>query len=174
MVSRLMGQDGIQKNQPSVRFGNISMMPMLVEHPRGIKQESFVVESRSLSGHSGSPVFVYDVRKKGEVWLLGVDWGHHRTYEKVREGGTKKPVSEGYVVRSNSGMMNVVPAWKVQDLLNQDEFTMKRKEVDERVANEKAAETTAELDVESHTRNQEESFEDILKRVSRKISEPES
>jgi hypothetical protein len=190
MVGRLIGQDGKQRNLPSVRFGNISMMPWEpVLHERGILQESFVVESRSLGGYSGSPVFVYtglDYHRpsipKGVItlgvtggpWLLGVDWGHHRKLEKVREKDGKTNTPEGYVVRSNSGMMYVVPAWKVQDLLNQEEFVMKRKESDKRITDMKEAESVAELDMESETNKQEETFEDILKRVSRKTSEPES
>jgi hypothetical protein len=61
MVGRLVNRDGIQRNAPVVRFGNLSFMAdpdEPVERADGFKQESFLVESRSLGGFSGSPVFV--------------------------------------------------------------------------------------------------------------------
>lgn len=152
MVGRFIGHDGRQRNLPSVRFGNISMMPWeAIEHPRGHKQESFLVESRSLSGNSGSPVFVHiaDAAKRpGDQavltlgretgpWLLGVDWGHVYIYEKVKEKDKKTDVSDGYVVQSNSGQMAVVPAWKLHELLNLDAFVAARKEEDEKIAKHK-------------------------------------
>jgi hypothetical protein len=57
-VGRFITHDGKQRNLPSLRFGNIAMMPLEpVAHPDGYLQESFLIESRSLSGYSGSPVF---------------------------------------------------------------------------------------------------------------------
>jgi hypothetical protein len=65
MVGRFINHDGKQKNTPTARFGNISMMPdEPIRHPTGIMQESFVVEARSFAGFSGSPVF---------VWIPGSD-----------------------------------------------------------------------------------------------------
>jgi hypothetical protein len=52
MVGRFSAQDGVQRNTPTVRFGNISMMP-------SSEQRNFLVEHRSLPGYSGSPVFVW-------------------------------------------------------------------------------------------------------------------
>jgi hypothetical protein len=50
---------------------------------------------------------------------LGVDWGNFPIYEKVREADWgKNPVEEGWVVRSNSGQAMVVPAWRLQELLD--------------------------------------------------------
>src|SRR5438445_660680 len=49
-----------QTNQPLARFGNIAMMPgEKVVDGRGLRVEAYLVEMRSLSGYSGSPVFVY-------------------------------------------------------------------------------------------------------------------
>ncbi len=65
LVGRLIAHAGKRKNTPVVRFGNISLMADPDEkleyrdsrgNPR--KQEAFLVECRSLSGFSGSPVFV--------------------------------------------------------------------------------------------------------------------
>jgi hypothetical protein len=61
LIGRLITPWGQQRNNPAVRFGNISMMADPTEPARGhdgIEQEAFYVECRSLSGFSGSPVFV--------------------------------------------------------------------------------------------------------------------
>jgi len=60
LIGRLVTAAGHQRNTPVVRFGNISMMadpaePVVLE---ARKQEAFLVECRSLSGFSGSPVFI--------------------------------------------------------------------------------------------------------------------
>lgn len=60
LVGRLISHDGKQKNAPVVRFGNVSPMADPTEpiQCEGREQEGFLVECRSLSGFSGSPVFV--------------------------------------------------------------------------------------------------------------------
>jgi hypothetical protein len=59
MIGRFISHDGKKINHPSARFGNLSMMPGAIRHPGGYDQESFAVEMRSISGYSGSPVFIY-------------------------------------------------------------------------------------------------------------------
>jgi hypothetical protein len=61
LIGRLITVAGRQRNTPVVRFGNLSMMadpsePVTLD--LGRPQEAFLVECRSLSGFSGSPVFV--------------------------------------------------------------------------------------------------------------------
>ena len=60
LVGRLTTHDGHQKNTPAVRFGYISLMadPSEPIRSKGRDQEGFLVDCRSLSGFSGSPVFV--------------------------------------------------------------------------------------------------------------------
>ena len=54
------GIDGGQKNTPSARFGNMSMMPEKpIRRADGILQESYLLEMRSINGYSGSPAFVH-------------------------------------------------------------------------------------------------------------------
>jgi hypothetical protein len=61
LIGRLMNQAGRQKNTPVVRFGNLAMLADPEEPidmvPYG-EHEAFLVECRSLSGFSGSPVFL--------------------------------------------------------------------------------------------------------------------
>lgn len=185
MVGRFVSHEGRQRNTPIVRFGNISMMPWEpIEHARGIEQESFLLEMRSLSGFSGSPVFLI----RGTIdYLLGVDWAHMASYDEVKKmnpnTGRLEGVPEGYVVKSNSGQMAAVPAWKLQELLDQEELVTQRKRSDERL--EKQANLgPAVLDVrlpkaetgssggESGAFTQDD-FEDALDRVSRREPPPD-
>jgi hypothetical protein len=64
LIGRLVTHEGKQKNSPIVRFGNVSLMadPNEPIRCKGYDQEGFLVECRSLSGFSGSPVFVQTER----------------------------------------------------------------------------------------------------------------
>jgi hypothetical protein len=59
MVGRFMDHDGGQRNQPALRFGNISMNPTPIMQSNGVKADAYCVDLHSRSGYSGSPVFVY-------------------------------------------------------------------------------------------------------------------
>lgn len=142
MIGRLTTYDGKQRNEPVLRFGNIAMMPQpILDISRGRQQESFLVEMRTLSGFSGSPVIVYystvgqrmnpDPQLDGglayaslvinRAWLLGVDWGFVPALSNViDERGDHKKI--------NSGMAGVIPAWKVSELLNREEFVTGRQD----------------------------------------------
>jgi hypothetical protein len=68
LVGRLIAQSGRQKNTPVVRFGNISLSADPTEPVKynNREQEAFLVECRSISGFSGSPVFV-----QADRWYSG-------------------------------------------------------------------------------------------------------
>ena len=162
IISRFMTVGGKQTNQPVVRFGHLAMMPgEPIEHERGYKVESFLVESRSISGMSGSPVFIYvplveDFQLPGErdmmresgnakgPYLLGIDWSHLPIYENVLDEGGK-PHPDGWRVKSNSGFMAVAPAWKLYDLLEDEDLLMERKKIGK--AKREELDNTAVLDV---------------------------
>lgn len=151
MVGRFIGHDGKQRNTPVVRGGIISMMPSepVLNANTGLLQESILVETHSITGHSGSPVFVQ--RKPMSAvpglrflpmfhreWFLGIDWGHISNFEDVvDEGG--KPHPEHWRVRSNSAIAAVVPAWKLTELLNEPQLVKKRAMEDDRLARELAS-----------------------------------
>lgn len=189
MVGRFSRHDGKQTNLPSARFGNISMMPdEKIRHPRGYDVDSFLIETRSLSGYSGSPVFVYlnpAILRPGMgvavghpllIWLLGIDWGHLPIYEKVKEKDRMTDISEGYVVPSNSGQMAVTPIWKLTEMLSEvDELVMARKQFEKQVAeaNQSPITLDAERPVEDRAALTKESFEKALRRASRKVEDKE-
>jgi hypothetical protein len=129
MLGRFVTHDGGLRNQPSVRFGNISMIPADLQHPYLGVQESFVVEMRSISGYSGSPAFVFTTFLSGGLEgakrrpmtesylaLLGIDWGHIDSKAPLyKDDGSLHP--ERLHVKSSTAMSGVVPAWKIARLL---------------------------------------------------------
>lgn len=154
LVGRLIGHDGRQRNLPSLRFGNIAMMPEepIIHPTRGIRQECVIVESRSVGGSSGSPVFVHiqpmaprptqfsnvmNLQGYGP-WLLGVNGGHLSLYEPLLEKDQETPVDNGWKVRSSTGMAWVVPAWRLAELLDSDELADERRRTDEELKRREA------------------------------------
>ncbi len=128
-LGRFVSHEGKTQNRPTVRFGNLAMRgTQVIKSDVGILQESFLVESRSLSGYSGSPVFVY--RPQGTYagslapiagpHLLGVDCGHLSEYAPVLEEDRQRS-TENLYVKQNSGMAIVVPGWKLAELLDSEE-----------------------------------------------------
>lgn len=142
MAGRFVNHDGKQKNTPTLRFGNIAMMPgEPISGWQNIPQVSFLVDMRSRTAFSGSPVFVYIAPTEIRLglrywtsqqastfygpWLLGVDWGHIPIYEKVLgserdQYGNRLPVNPDWDVKTISGMNTVTPAWKLLEFLMND------------------------------------------------------
>ena len=131
-VGRYVTLSGVQRNTPVVRFGAVSMAPPEpIPHSENASgtQDGFLVEARSRSGFSGSPVFVYSVMAGamgatiqasiGNIALLGIVWGHLPHWESVREAPSDgAPARPAHYVHENSNMACVVPAWKLLDLLD--------------------------------------------------------
>ncbi|HLW69113.1 MAG TPA: hypothetical protein VKS22_00670 [Candidatus Binataceae bacterium] len=59
VVGRFIDRDGVQRNQPTVRFGMIAQLPIPHQPIRTEVgyQDAFLAEIRSVSGFSGSPIF---------------------------------------------------------------------------------------------------------------------
>jgi hypothetical protein len=150
VVGRFVNQEGRQRNVPSVRFGNIAQMPAdIIRQARGagfFDQESFVVEARSIGGYSGAPVFVgmdptllrnnHSGVVSNRIFLLGVCWGYITDWNPVCDNvGT--PVQGGTQVKSNTGMMAVVPSWKLSELLHMANLEDARKKADDDIAKQR-------------------------------------
>ncbi len=132
MVSRLGNRDLRAGSVPAVRFGSLAAhRPVLVWNERcGFDQESFLVEMRSISGHSGSPVLLYidplrlvaGVRDERSaallIRLLGINWGH--LDQDAPTGGW------------NAGIACVVPAWRIAQLLEESEVLVAERDQRER------------------------------------------
>lgn len=135
-IGRFTAYEDMRQNHPTVRFGNVAALPKEpIKSEFGIMQESFLVEARSLSGYSGSPVFVMGLpylasmgmgSPMGAAVFMGLDWCHLRTFEPVR-GEDKELLPEKLFVAMNLGMMGVIPAWKIADILDSKELDDIRK-----------------------------------------------
>lgn len=204
MVGRFISHAGKQRNTPSLRFGSIAMLPFeKVKLQDGFMQEAFLVETRSLSGYSGSPVFVYKPTQKttvipgypysyqseeihttsitdlvGRPTLLGIDCGHVRSFDPVLDAGGN-PQQYGWKVESNTGMAIVIPAWRLDALLQTEELVMQRREKnrqyqEEQEANKQSSSVSFDVAKPKPDDFTEDNYMDALKRASRKVSQPES
>lgn len=119
-----------QRNVSVLRFGNIALVPQYEE-------KMFLVELRSIAGHSGSPVIAYcppyaldGSRDKEEMWsgflLLGINRGHLREFEEIVSRKDLKTRSSNWVSQTNMAMSQIVPAWCIAELLNSPVLTRDR------------------------------------------------
>jgi hypothetical protein len=147
MIGRFFSQEGKQQNTPAVRFGNISMLPL--------ERDVFLVEHRSLPGYSGSPVFAWidpnlprdefgfpapsHMRQEHYgPWLLGVDSCHIHSFEPVLNSQNPEDKAEPpRWVKTHTGMAEVVPAWKLYELLNSPVLVEQRHQEDEAITRNK-------------------------------------
>lgn len=143
MLGLFAPHPGTAKNRPVARFGNVSAVsgePVFVK-ARGFKQECFLVEMRSHGGFSGSPVFLlpslslrstppsYDIERDE---TLGICCGHME--EPTRKVSVPHPCAPGesleLTVGDNAGMALVVPAWKIQEVLDLPEVVAARRKAE--------------------------------------------
>jgi len=177
MVGRFIDHAGNQRNTPSLRFGSIAMLPFeKVKLADGYMQEAFLVETRSMRGYSGAPVFVYrpelsSRHRTVDYWgnkryeqgiadvvgtptLLGIDCGHWPKHKQVgRIENNKFIPHHQWKVESNTGLAIVIPAWRLSDLLNRKELAMQRRQKDHEYQDEKEAEETVAPDTDKPERN---------------------
>jgi hypothetical protein len=176
---------GKGQNIPILRVGNIAAMPearvQSAFAPDPI--EAYLVETHSISGLSGSPVFVHlgvvrhvDGQKKfsesprGVYYLLGLMQGHwDLPIPDIRCTKIKKSNIEQRYVRINSGIGIVVPAKNILEVLNQPELDKLRMKKEQELREENSA--TLDSLVESEEKEEKlftkEDFEGALKKVSR-------
>jgi len=149
-IGRYVDLEGKVHNVPTVRTGIVSVFPAepIYQKERVHNQTTILVEARSLSGYSGSPVFVtlsphiegtideapFVTSLRGSpCFLLGIDYGHHPLRSPVIEkenghpsGGDK--TRDDLYIESNSGMMMIVPAERLLTLLDSPDVVERRRE----------------------------------------------
>lgn len=67
-VGRFVDYESKETNQPVLRFGAVSMLEAEVRQPTGYSGPSVIIDSRSRTGFSGSPVYAY---RPGKEMTLG-------------------------------------------------------------------------------------------------------
>jgi hypothetical protein len=144
MVGRYINHEGRQQNRPTARFGNIAQLPYeRVRTAQGIEQDAFLVDIRSLAGYSGSPVFVYrgrpDLDTEPDRWiksfehrLVGIDFGHLPTLGAVLQENRRDRAQPPTWAEQNSGMAAVIPAWRLLQMLFDDDDIVDHREEGER------------------------------------------
>lgn len=132
MIGRFVHLDNAEANNPSVRFGNLSMRETRVPHQLYGAQDSLIVEMRSVCGYSGSPCFLtpaqldlrtMSVNLNGTLLFIGIHWGHILEHAEVMEKIVKTQASslrggEKLIqyTNANTGMNGIVPAWRLRPL----------------------------------------------------------
>jgi hypothetical protein len=103
MCGRFTGHAGKFFNEPSARWGTISLLHSRIELEEGNEQEVFLVEMRSLSGFSGSPV----------VWSFPLNLEFYLTaMSEMRNEPPPYPFGTRRVRRKESGPLRLGP-WLV-------------------------------------------------------------
>lgn len=145
MLGRFIDYDGIEVNEPSLRFGHISIMAAAIEQPNGCRHTSHVIDMHSRTGYSGSPVFVY--RTAGAIFarpntimggghtlkLLGIHWGQFPEQWEIADGESPKSeaaslITTGKYVKGLSGMTCVCPATSIMEVLQMPSLKKQRQE----------------------------------------------
>ncbi len=165
MVGRYTEHAGMKQNLPIARFGNISMSPNEpLENLLHKKTSLFLCEVRSVSGFSGSPVFVYDTpyNRSGARsepfyhFLLGIDCGHLPVYE--------EPLS--------AGISAIIPAWRIMEIINRPELVeLRAAEMKELVEDRRRARRSGIIVPDSTGKELlKQDSEDALKKVGRRTA----
>lgn len=121
---------GRRRNEPIVRFGNISAMPAEPVSTKVGEIEAYLVESRSVGGLSGSPVFVdvgllrivnnvrqYREGQGASLYLLGVVNAHWDA--PVGSTAVEGDLSTEMV---NMGIAVVTPIYKVLEVIQRSAY----------------------------------------------------
>jgi hypothetical protein len=132
--------NGQGRNLPIIRAGTIAAMRDEPIKTVSGSMSAYLIEARSIGGHSGSPVFVniaaprrYQAKEprslplpgqeRRDYYLLGLIRGHFRA-KNSGEYLTSDPATEDLQV--NSGIAIVVPAQDIWDTLSQPELDEER------------------------------------------------
>jgi hypothetical protein len=178
------------QNIPIVRIGNLAMMPdEKIPFKDGKMIEAYLVETRSIGGLSGSPVFVREtvtiqelrsgirfnspyhvppddllvsMSGLGKIWFLGSMIGHWDTPTESLHIAIPEAV--------NMGISPMVPAQKIKEILLQKELLDMVKQVNEEIASKKHAGAVYDFADEKKPLTRED-FEDALKKATRKVSD---
>ncbi len=172
-VGRFKTHEGKYRNTPVARFGHLAMMPFEPIYNRyfHLEQESFLVECHSASGNSGAPVFIWPSTTHKQVFLLGTVWAHMDEFTRI-EDNEGEVINMEWRVKYNMGMMAVVPAWRLVELIESDELKDQRRRTEKALADrldsaEGGATPDYIRDTDTSPTFTEEDFEEALRKVAR-------
>ena len=144
--SLFMHRRGLHRNHPVMRFGILAAMPVEPVITRSGPIKAYLMEGRSIGGHSGAPAFVnflaprsyYADRhvplphpKDAQAYrLLGLIRGYLKATD-TGEYVTDDPQTEDLWI--NSGISSIIPASEIIDTLMQEELVRQRNEDEKRI-----------------------------------------
>lgn len=192
MVSRFLWQEGRSQNRPILHTGVVSRLPLQEEgvfnpHTR-LYEPSFLVETHSRPGYSGSPVYGYigpfqpqlgnpvttytgpgtitrDVSPR--TFVIGVAWGYLPAKERLKNvEGECLPA----VVTMSSGIAAVVPAWHIREVLEEETLVTHRRELERSIREqypEAPREEKGAIPMDSPGEDEFQRFEDLARRIIR-------
>jgi hypothetical protein len=161
-----LSQYGRTANMPVTRLGTVAALvdkTDLVTTESGAKTRAHLIESRSIGGHSGSPVFLnllvsrtYYADKKITLPLphqIGYPFfGMLRSHLNAKDSGEYTTESKPSTDWINSGIATVVPAMDIFDALNQEDLRLMR-EQDHKAEAAKSADVPDKADVSNASEN---------------------
>lgn len=116
---------GSNRNLPIIRTGTISALPYENIQTKHHLMEGFLIETRSIGGLSGSPVFhrkIIDIdRRDIEVAfsfrykLIGIIYGHYDDKYSIKD---EVEQDINHYEKINTGIAIITPSWKILELLN--------------------------------------------------------
>lgn len=171
---------GRHRNIPIIRVGNIAAMP---EEKVATKDfgfiDAYLVEARSIGGLSGSPVFAYlgHTRYTGGgfsiasgpavFYLLGIVHGHYDITAPDSDDISQDALQDE---RINMGIAIVVPATKIMEVIRQPMV----RELEEKQTEEwRKSQLPTQDGLPDDAGLTQESFEEALRRASRKTPSPD-
>lgn len=169
------------RNLPIIRTGNLAMMPEEKIPFASKAVEAYLLESRSIGGLSGSPVFV-----RSTVNFKGVDGAQKPVIAHMTSGtfyflgsmiGHWDAPEDGVYVHAekvNMGISAMVPAQKIADIINHPELVEMRKKWDEDILKKQSEGTSLDMDDDVPKPFTQSDFEQALRKVTRRIPTSES
>lgn len=185
--------------EPIARFGNVALIPedkVPAKTMQGGPEkllEAYLVELRSMGGHSGSPVYIYhpenlwserdfhDLAEKISPPPVGARGVREHRYIPYRKptflgilqghyGAREKDLVDGGTIVGSSGISIVIPSKKVVELINQEEFVNERDRLAEEHDRRGKGTAVADVDESGETYARSDFLVD-LRKVTRKRDE---
>jgi hypothetical protein len=171
------------RNLPIVRTGNVALMPdEKIPFRNGKLLEAYLIESRSIGGLSGCPVFVRGTNmlrglkndagenstacvSSNTFFLLGSMIGHWDAPPSLN------PIHEEKV---NMGISTVTPAKQIRGIINHPELVEMRKKWDEDVLKKRSEGATFDMAEDEGDSFTQKDFEAALRKASRKVAPSKS
>ena len=182
IIGLFANHKGKKRNTPIVRAGNVALLAdenELVETAKYGDMYAHLIESRSIGGLSGSPVYVnmtapridddgkalLDIHMR-YIYLFGLIYGH---YDIETPGEDQIVEDETKQERINMGIAIVVPASKIKELLYHPKMVKVREDEIKEIKSKNIPTEDSLEDKGEEKPLTKEAFEDVLKQVSRPV-----